>query len=682
MSCPAALADDARVDPTPEPTWLAEIRLRAARRVRWLRHLWSSHRYEGEHVLAISHSEVDRALLPSSELRAQERAYYRNDADAAALTEAIEALAAAPPDLRWEHLTTALGLTPPEAHLASLSLAAALDPALRRVFGYLLDLQEPSGPTPGLTVDLFGDPSFWFPGPHSALVRWQVARPLSDTHDPYTTSTSWEADALLLPGLLAVPAPGWAGGVAGVRITAPRPPLLRPEVSAAVADFAGSLAAQPIEIELVGPPGSGHTCLAAATAARFGMGLISVDARPLADKPDPLAVAVREVRRAILERCAVEWQHAEALPAAAWPALPLSTLAFLSTEEPLPALPTAIRRSFRLHPITRAERVQLWASLSDDPAPVPVTEWALRPAEIAVASQVTPAGEGAVTDVCRRLLLAGTPELLTRLPLPHTWADLVISQRTYRHLQEVDAQARNRGEVLDEWGLRKLTSMGSGLTALFAGPSGTGKTMAAQVLARSLGLDLYRVDLAGMVSKYIGETEKHLKVVFDACERAPVLLLFDEADALFGKRTEVRDAHDRYANIEVDYVLQRMEAFDGVAVLSTNRKGDLDSAFVRRIAFIVDFAAPDADERERLWRLAFEGAAHPSGSALLGPLDWRALAQEFDLTGAGIKSVALAAAFLARTEGTQIEMRHVLAATGRELEKQGEVMRPGRRAAS
>jgi AAA+ superfamily predicted ATPase len=676
------MADTARIDAVAEPAWLAEIRLRAARRVRWLRHLWSSHRYEGEHVLAISHSEVDRALLPWHELRSAERAYYRDDEPSAALSEAIDALTTARPDPRWHHLTNALDLTAPEAHLASLCLTAALDPALCRVFGYLLDLQEPSGPTPGLVAQLFEQSPFWCPGPDSALVRWQIARPLSDGHDPYTTSTNWEADALLLPGLMALPSAGWANGTTGTRVAEPGPPLLRPEVVDAITDFVTPLAGLPIEIELVGPAGSGHTSLAAATAARFGLGLISVDARSLAEAADPRVAAVREVRRAILEDCAVEWQHAEALPAAAWSAVPLCPLTFLATEEPLPTRTTAIRRSFALQPITRAQRVQLWSSLSDEPAPAPVTEWALRPAEVAVASQVTPAGETAVTEVCRRLLLAGTPELLTHMPLPHTWDDLVVSHRTYQHLQEVDAQARNRSEVLDEWGLRRLTSMGSGLTTLFAGPSGTGKTMAAQVLARSLGLDLYRVDLAGMVSKYIGETEKHLKVVFDACERAPVLLLFDEADALFGKRTEVKDAHDRYANIEVDYVLQRMEAFDGVAVLSTNRKGDLDSAFVRRIAFIVDFAAPNADERERLWRLAFTGATHPSGAQLTGSLDWRGLAQEFDLTGAGIKSAALAAAFLARTDGTSIEMRHVLAATRRELEKQGEIMRPGRRSAS
>jgi ATP-dependent 26S proteasome regulatory subunit len=701
---PAALAVEAELPVDPgdrEPAWITGIRLRAARRVRWLRQLWASHRYEGEHVLTISHSEVDRALLPWGELRAAERAFYQNDEHAAALSEAIDGLDDAPSDARWNHLVTALGLTPPEAHLAGLCLAAALDSALRRAFGYLLDLQEPAGPTPGLTVDLFGDPPFWCPGPDSALVRWQVARPLGDGRDPYTTSTSWDADALLLPGLLAESpqaqghlssvdsatfpaqppsAAGWGAGTTGTPAAAPSPPVLRPEVCDAIVSFAGSIA-PPIEIELVGPPGSGRTCLAAAAAARLGLGLISVDARAHANAPDPRAAAVREIRAALLENCAVEWQHAEALPAAAWPALPLSPLAFLATEDELAARSTAIRRSFRLRPVNRAERVQLWSSLSTERAPRPVTEWALRPAEVAIASQVTPAGEDAVLEVCRRLLLAGTPELLTHLPLPHTWDDLVISARTYQHLREVDEQARNRGEVLEEWGLRRLTSMGSGLTALFAGPSGTGKTMAAQVLARSLGLDLYRVDLAGVVSKYIGETEKHLKAVFDACERAPVLLLFDEADALFGKRTEVSDAHDRYANIEVDYVLQRMEAFDGVAVLATNRKGDLDSAFVRRIAFIVEFAAPNAAERERLWRLALEGAVHRAGTALVGALDWTALAGQFDLTGAGIKSAALAAAFLARTDGTPIEMHHVLAATRRELEKQGEIMRPGRRGA-
>jgi SpoVK/Ycf46/Vps4 family AAA+-type ATPase len=165
--------------------------------------------------------------------------------------------------------------------------------------------------------------------------------------------------------------------------------------------------------------------------------------------------------------------------------------------------------------------------------------------------------------------------------------------------------------------------------------------------------------------------------VFAVCERAPALLLFDEADALFGKRSQVSDAHDRYANIEIDYLLQRMEQFDGVAVLTTNRKGDLDTAFVRRVRFIVDFAPPSARERERLWRHALAGAVDEAGHPLVEELDWIGLARQLDLTGAGIKSAALAAAFLARTDGRAIGERHVLAAARRELEKQGVVVRAG-----
>ena len=201
--------------------------------------------------------------------------------------------------------------------------------------------------------------------------------------------------------------------------------------------------------------------------------------------------------------------------------------------------------------------------------------------------------------------------------------------------------------------------------------------MAAQVLARSLGLDLYRVDLAGVVSKYIGETEKHLRELFDACERAPVLLLFDEADALFGKRTQVNDAHDRYANIEIDYLLQRMEQFDGIAVLATNRKGDLDTAFVRRLRFVIDFAPPDAAERERLWRLALDGAADDAGRPLVGELDWAGLAarprpdRRRHQVGRARRGVPRA------QRGRPIAERHVLAAARRELEKQGVVVRPG-----
>ena len=209
---------------------------------------------------------------------------------------------------------------------------------------------------------------------------------------------------------------------------------------------------------------------------------------------------------------------------------------------------------------------------------------------------------------------------------------------------------------------------------MFGGRSGTGKTMAAQVMANSLGLDLLRVDLAGVVNKYIGETEKKLREVFDACEDSGALLFFDEADALFGNRTQVKDAHDRFANIEIDYLLQRIERFDGVAILATNRRQDLDPAFVRRLRFVIEFSAPSPAERLELWRRALVPCA-PSGEAILGAIDYEYLAAALLMTGAEIKNTALAAAFLARAEGARIGMSHVFTAARREMAKQGERVR-------
>jgi SpoVK/Ycf46/Vps4 family AAA+-type ATPase len=245
-----------------------------------------------------------------------------------------------------------------------------------------------------------------------------------------------------------------------------------------------------------------------------------------------------------------------------------------------------------------------------------------------------------------------------------------------RQLEELAAQARLGTEVLEDWGFERLCRMGRGLNVLFAGPSGTGKTMAAQVVARALGRELYRVDLAGVVNKYIGETEKRLKLVFKACERSAVVLFFDEADALFGQRTQVKDAHDRYANIQIDYLLQRMEQFDGVAILATNRKNDLDTAFLRRLRFIVDFLTPGPHERLALWRIALLPRS-PSGEELLDGIAFEWLADNLVLTGADIKSIALAAAFLARSQGTRIRMEHLMHAARRENNKHGAAWRGG-----
>jgi SpoVK/Ycf46/Vps4 family AAA+-type ATPase len=247
-----------------------------------------------------------------------------------------------------------------------------------------------------------------------------------------------------------------------------------------------------------------------------------------------------------------------------------------------------------------------------------------------------------------------------------TWDDLVLPDDALAQLHEICQRVAGTETVLDAWGFGRKLALGKGANALFAGPSGTGKTMSAGIIANELGLDLYKIDLAGVVSKYIGETEKNLDRIFSAAEDANAILFFDEADALFGKRSEVRDSHDRYANIEIAYLLQKMEAFAGVAILASNLHTNLDEAFVRRLAFVVYFPFPDEKERARIWRLVW-----PAATPLADDVDFDVLAERFLLSGGNIKNIALAAAFLAAEEGEPITMRHLLHATRREYQKLG-----------
>lgn len=233
------------------------------------------------------------------------------------------------------------------------------------------------------------------------------------------------------------------------------------------------------------------------------------------------------------------------------------------------------------------------------------------------------------------------------------WEDLVLPEDQFQTLREISAQVRQRLQVYESWGFGARTVRGLGISALFAGPSGTGKTLAAEVIAGHLQLDLYRIDLSQVVSKYIGETEKNLRAVFDSAEQSGAVLLFDEADALFGKRSEVRDSHDRYANIEVSYLLQRMESYRGLAILTTNLRGALDGAFLRRIRFIVSFPFPDVDLRRRIWTQIFPTETPTSN------LDFQKLAR-LNVTGGNIRNIALNAAFLAADAGEPVSMSHLL----------------------
>ena len=256
----------------------------------------------------------------------------------------------------------------------------------------------------------------------------------------------------------------------------------------------------------------------------------------------------------------------------------------------------------------------------------------------------------------------GLDGLAQRIDARATWADLVLPDAALVSLRTMASQLRQRTRVYQNWGFADSTSRGLGISALFSGGSGTGKTLAAEVLAHELQLDLYRIDLAALVSKYIGETEKNLARVFAAAEASGAILLFDEADALFGKRSEVKDSHDRYANIEVSYLLQRLETYRGLAILTTNLKQAIDPAFQRRIRFIVQFPFPDETARAAIWERAFPPAA-PLGSLDIGKL------MRLSLSGGHIRNLALNAAFLAADEGSPISMTHLRSAAESEFAK-------------
>ncbi|MCP3960731.1 MAG: ATP-binding protein [bacterium] len=301
-----------------------------------------------------------------------------------------------------------------------------------------------------------------------------------------------------------------------------------------------------------------------------------------------------------------------------------------------------------------------------------VQQFTLSPPAIREIAGATPESAGAdgLWRACRNHARGGLDDLAQRIEAVAGWDELVLPAAQLRVLRQVATHVRQRARVYEQWGFADHGSRGLGISALFAGTSGTGKTMAAEVLARELELDLYRIDLSATVSKYIGETEKNLRRIFDAAEASGAILLFDEADALFGKRSEVKDSHDRYANLEISYLLQRIEAYRGLAILTTNLKRNLDEAFTRRLRFILQFPHPGPDERAEIWRRIFPPRTPVDG------LDAAKLAR-LSITGGHIKSIALHAAVLAADEDSSVAMRHVLQASHAEYAKLGKALSDG-----
>lgn len=456
---------------------------------------------------------------------------------------------------------------------------------------------------------------------------------------------------------------------------------------------------------LQGPYGVGKQSVAAACAHSLGAPLLLVDGKQLAARPVEEYTTLVQLldREARLQGALLYWEGFDALlhdEKTTHLACLLSLLethpgpSFLTGEatwEPADALRQVqfVRLSFPLPGY--AERLDLWrTALAANPA----LSLAANIDVAALANKFRLSG-GQIYDAAataRHLAYARSPDApqLTQADLhaacrlqsnrklaelaqpitPHyTWADLVLPADQMAQLQEIYQQVQYRAQVYDAWGFDQKLALGKGLNMLFAGPPGTGKTMAADVLAHTLGLDLYKLDLSSIVSKYIGETEKNLARIFAEARSSNALLFFDEADALFGKRTAVKDAHDRYANVEISYLLQKMEEYEGVVILATNLRKNMDEAFVRRLHFTVEFPLPDVVDRRRIWQQIWP-AATPRDPAL--DLDF--LAQHIEVAGGNIRNIALAGAFLAAADGGVVTMQHLLLATQREYQKMGKVL--------
>jgi phenylpyruvate tautomerase PptA (4-oxalocrotonate tautomerase family) len=330
--------------------------------------------------------------------------------------------------------------------------------------------------------------------------------------------------------------------------------------------------------------------------------------------------------------------------------------------------------------VAELESSGVWVYLLELPAaamvefgqilPEPGHEAQWNPALPSTVTAVMATGSPKVADLASpspvSTIAPDASSLLEKLPLPFERHQLAVPPRVAAGLDRITARIRHQQQVLDDWGFRRRAPISPGVPVLFAGPTGTGKTMAAQILARELGQHLYRVDLSRVVSKYIGETEKNLQRVFEAAERDAAILLFDEADALFGKRSDVKDSHDRYASFEVGCLLQRIEAHDGITILAANRRENLDDAFLRRLRFIVEFPAPTESERRRIWAAVF-----PPSAARSADVDFDVLARDYELSGGEIANAALAAAFIAAAQGAPIGMRHVKTAIHDEIARAG-----------
>lgn len=633
---------------------LRRVRLRCARRARWLRSLWGA--VDGADV---GRASVDLVLQGADDPGEEARWHAEQSDDGLADLEAQLQESGGP----FVSLRELFGLTQLELDTLQLGLALRREPSMERVLGFVEENAGITSITEAGVRRLFGHP----PG-HGALARGKAARWGLLRDD----GRGWTLDPPIASWLEGGPAVG--PELAGrLRRVIPQPPLSSWPVADVVKRVErGIERGLAVRLYVHGPVGSGRRTFAAAVARSFGIELVVV----AADQGDPHQLWRRAHRLAWLDRVAPCWVGEE------WRSVSVPGLVPFPLEVVVGEVPVdtrsgtaGIELSVELPRSTSEERAELWRRL------VPGFDGWESERLVARAN----AGPGEIARVGRRgardpaeaeaILQEGMETRLAPLATPLksriSVDDVVLPAPLATALDDFCYEASEHARIWEDTRLRQAFPQGRGLVALFAGPPGTGKTMAAQAVACSLGLPIFRIQLSAVVSKYIGETSKNLQRILVRAEHMDAVLLFDEADTLFAKRTDLKDAHDRYANADTNHLLQAIEGYRGIAILATNQKGHIDAAFVRRVRYFLDFPKPSVEARARIWRRVLERTSEPE-STLLRFTD--RLAAGVEVTGSQIQFAVLAALVSARREGSLLRPEHLLRGLDRELAKESRLL--------
>jgi hypothetical protein len=609
--------------------------------------------------------------------RACDAQQSRGESEPPSVSELAEQDAA---DSALAYLCARLDLTAFERAILVLCAGVELDGSMSALCGAAQGKAGFPYPTFGLALAALPAAHWSALAPDRPLRRWRLVEIIASPGTPITASPL-RIDERILHFLTGLQQPDerLTGLIESVRADIP----LLPSQVACAQQFvsAWSRDERPMAVmQLCGDDPLSKRAIVAAACEALGLGVIALTAESIPPGNTELAPLLRLLERECLLTTSALYVDADAVdPGDAGAAAPTSRL-LERIEAPVAVGSRERWRTLRRDVLTldverppHDEQRALWvATLGDRAAPMNgrveelTAQFDLGAHAIrAVARESTALGGELgerLWDASRAQARPRLEPLAQRIESSVGWYDLILPAAQLDTLHEIVTHVRQRRKVYDEWGFGGTGARGLGVSALFAGASGTGKTLAAEVLANELRLDLYRIDLSRVVDKYIGETEKNLRRIFDAAEGGGTILLFDEADALFGKRSEVKDSHDRYANIEVSYLLQRMESYRGLAILTTNLKSALDTAFLRRIRFVVQFPFPDERQRTAIWRRAFPAATPRRG------VDVRRLAQ-LNVAGGNIRNIALNAAFLAADAGEPVRMKHLLRATRSECAK-------------